>query len=122
MKQQISSDQKGSAITRDNDGNKARVIPFKAKQSRAQSKFNGQISIEDCKAILCKDGAEYSDVQVEVIRRVLYALAEVDYKYHTDLNQNSNQQQATIISLDTLKNDEQQESHTLFPRKYRRAS
>jgi hypothetical protein len=80
----------------------------------------GQLSIQQCRDILCRDGAVYTNEQLAIIRKVLYTLAELDYRYHTRNKQSS----TLIIPIDknpSSHHDYEQESHPLFPRLYRRA-
>ncbi len=112
----VAARQTAKARTRKN-----KTIPLSSSQTRAQLDETGKLSIVQCKAILCKDGAVYSDEEVAIIRQTLYALAEVDYKYHQRKKQQQEQEQhaATIIPLHKADN-EQQNSYSLHPRIYRR--
>lgn len=47
--------------------------------------YEGKLSVAECREILCREGAKYTDEQISLIRKVLYALAEVDYAYHCKL-------------------------------------
>ncbi len=38
------------------------------------------LSITECKRLLNKQGVQYTDTEIEMIRNVLYKLAEVCYK------------------------------------------
>lgn len=77
--------------------------------------FLTRISVAQCRKIL-KDES-LTDEQVLAIRDFLYLIGEIDYRYQQE-------QQAAhttiIIPLKPATNDEE-ESHSLRPRKYRRA-
>jgi DNA-directed RNA polymerase subunit F len=36
------------------------------------------LTIQECKKILEKDGTKYSDEEVEILRDILYKIAEID--------------------------------------------
>ena len=96
---------------------RGKVIVLESAENQAQLNETGKLAIAQCRAILCKEGAVYSDEEVYLVRKVLYALAEVDYKYHCNQQE---QRQTTTIPLNTSIEDDQQESHSLHPRIYRR--
>jgi hypothetical protein len=93
---------------------------------QTQNDEAGKLSIAQCKEILCREGAKYSDEEVSLVRKVLYALAEVDYDYHCKLlsKQSSNRDttSTTTIPLHTtpININAQQESHSLRPGIHRR--
>lgn len=96
---------------------RTRIIKLQRIEKQSEAAEAGWLSLSDCKAILCEDGAEYSEEEVVLIRKVLYALAEVDYTYHAS----QNKQPTLIIPLKATSTDHaQQESHSLCPRLYRR--
>lgn len=109
------------------------LLPSNA-QTQAQLDEVGKLSIAQCKAILCKEGATYSDEQISLIRQALYTLAGIDYKYHYNLKQKRRQpeqhhQEASGLSFlpvyfpsNITTDNEQQNSYSLHPRIYRRAS
>lgn len=107
-----------------NDPTKAGKIRPVPLQDGRQEKCD-RISLTECRSILCMNGAFYSDEEIELIRKVLYALAEVDYQFHqqTALNKQEEPPPNRIISFTSQPDDhdQQQKSHSLFPRKHRRA-
>ena len=80
----------------------------------------GLLSTYACREILCKDGAKYTDAEIETISRVLWALAQVDYAYHSKLFALPSSSPTTIIPLNTAPDEPQPQSHSLRPRLYRR--
>jgi hypothetical protein len=108
---------------------RTKVIALSTTEPTAQKTQPRQLSIEECKAILCANGKRYTDEQVVLIRKVLYTLAEIDYNYHCKLF-SSQRSQAQIIpfnpttSTSENPNDNnelrEQKSHSLLPRIYGR--
>ena len=98
---------------------RCRIIPLPCASQSPEAFAGGLLSTDACRAILCKDGAEYTDSEIETVSRVLWALAQVDYAYHSKLfalPANS----TTIIPLNAAPDDQQPQSHSLRPRLYRR--
>lgn len=119
MKQQNSNNQSKKKRT-STAKFKGKVIPLKSAENKAQPDEHGKISIAQCRDILWREGAEYTDEEVALLRKVLYALAEVDYAYHC--KQSSRQLTTHTIPLNTIsqKVNEQQEGNYLHPGIYRR--
>lgn len=95
---------------------KTRSRPIQA----APDPEDGKLALRQCRDILCREGAVYTDEQVATIRKVLYALAAVDYRYHIQhkhparLNVSSDKNPSTY-------HEHQQESDPVLPRLYGRA-
>jgi hypothetical protein len=56
-----------------------KIYLFKQPQSQDSPSFeddNGQIPLPECRAILCRDGATYTDEEIILIRRALYSWQE----------------------------------------------
>jgi hypothetical protein len=89
---------------------KAKVI------SLTDEKFQSRLSLHTCRQVLRAKDNGYSDEDILKIRDALYALADIDYEYYQ-----ATKYEAKIIEIDTNRLNET-ESHTLHPRKHRRAS
>jgi hypothetical protein len=89
---------------------KTKIIPL------SNEKFQSRLSLQTCKQVLRAKENGYSDEEVLKIRDTLYALADIDYEHYQ-----ATKQEAKIIELDTNRPNET-ESHSLHPRKHRRAS
>jgi hypothetical protein len=102
---------------------KTKIIRLPSAEEHNDGDTSGQLSLERCTEILCREGAQYSEEEVKMVRKLLYGLAELDYKYHCNLNsQNRSSSTTTIIPLYPYSDEEsaQQKSHSILPRKYRR--
>ena len=101
-----------------------KIIALPAGEGRVLRGESEQLSLERCRAILCREGATYSDEEVKLVRRLLYVFAELNYNNHCKAeSQAPPATPAKIIPLNNTKADDlpsEQKSDFVLPRKYRR--
>jgi len=57
-----------------------------------------ELSIQECRKILCSNGDQYTDDEIKEIRKLILNLVEIDYRYYQACKRNK-QQEAKIINL-----------------------
>lgn len=81
--------------------------------SENKIKTEEKLSLEHCRKVLNRDGLNYTDEEVILVRDYLYAMAEIDYLYFTE----------EILKKENLiQNNNEEGSDSLHPSEYRRAS
>ncbi|MEY2828676.1 MAG: hypothetical protein RIQ33_534 [Bacteroidota bacterium] len=75
---------------------------------------NEKLSFEFCKKMIQQDGHIYSDEEIKIIIDYLYQMAAINLLYVKS-------EQSKIIEMIKI-NKHEEESHSLYPSEYRRAS
>lgn len=89
----------------------------KAHVSQEQESRN-RVDLKHCKAIMNRNGLEYTDEEILQIRDFLYKMAEMTILHYERVKDEENR----IINLEKNNDNEQAESIPLYSDKYKRAS
>ena len=86
------------------------------------------LSITESKKILNRNGLNYTDEEINQIREFIYVLAEIDYEifmrcFQEEIKKNDSAE-TKIIAINNNQNkiNNEQDSNSLHPSEYRRAS
>lgn len=80
-------------------------------------KANSKVSIEQCREIMNRDGVEYTDEELLVIRDFMYLIVDITRSHYERV-----QDQSKIIDINENNTDHETKSISIRPGEYRRAS
>ena len=86
------------------------------------------LSITESKKILNRNGLNYTDEEINQIREFIYVLAEIDYEiFIRHLQEEAEKENSNDVKIIPINNNQntinnEQDSNSLHPSEYRRAS
>jgi len=67
-----------------------------------------ELSVQECRNILCRNGEQYTDEEIKEIRTLILHLVEIDFHYF-HAQRRKQQEEAKVINLFTNDQDQQEE-------------